>query len=260
MRFQPLVITTVFLVCCTPLTVTAQSDIDSTAIEFINPVNSLVMFRNDLDYKSYQGDLPGSDKENFFRTLVTASWPIEMRSGRQLMLRATIPFNGNQPLWRPNPVIDYPEFAIRQAPSIDPATGEPVFDLAVALSLLVLIYRVSFPHSAELGRHPETGAFEDVELHPEAVPAPYNHSNVMTDEVIRKNETSPATACLQGVSPGDVTTPGSISTASPERPIDSAGSSKSIHSIRHRHRSSARHWGDSNTRAQNASSTATVAW
>jgi SulP family sulfate permease len=40
--------------------------------------------------------------------------------------------------------------------------------IGVSLSLLIVIFRVSFPHTAELGRDPGTGQFEDLELHPQA--------------------------------------------------------------------------------------------
>lgn len=44
----------------------------------------------------------------------------------------------------------------------------PAIVIGVALSLLVMIYHLSFPHTTELGRDPETGQFEDLELHPQA--------------------------------------------------------------------------------------------
>ncbi|MGI9602304.1 MAG: SulP family inorganic anion transporter [Acidimicrobiales bacterium] len=44
----------------------------------------------------------------------------------------------------------------------------PAVIIGVVLSLLVVIYRVSFPHTAELGRDRQTGVFEDLALHPEA--------------------------------------------------------------------------------------------
>ena len=44
----------------------------------------------------------------------------------------------------------------------------PAIIIGAALSLLVLIYRVSFPHTAELGLDPTARRFEDVELHDEA--------------------------------------------------------------------------------------------
>jgi high affinity sulfate transporter 1 len=44
--------------------------------------------------------------------------------------------------------------------------------LGVVLSLLTLIYRTSHPHGAVLGQLPDTEAYRDVQLHPEAITFP----------------------------------------------------------------------------------------
>lgn len=107
--------------------------IDKLAREISNPVSGLRTLGFDFEYRTYQGDLPGADDLDSYRMVFEPSWPIQLRNGRKLLLRARIPVNGNQPQWNPVSYLTWEEFLVRQAPdpgsdpnsrwSVDPATG-----------------------------------------------------------------------------------------------------------------------------------------
>jgi len=98
--------------------------VDQIALELSNPLTGLHSLAVDMDYWTYQGDLPEAKDQSGFRTVFTPSWPIKLSNEKFLFLRATIPVYGDQPYWKPVSYLDYAEFLIRQLPSIDETTGE----------------------------------------------------------------------------------------------------------------------------------------
>jgi hypothetical protein len=106
---------------------------ETIALELANPVTLLASFGIDYEYRTYQGDLPGADGLDSQRMVFSPSWPIRLRNGKNLLLSARIPINGDQPQWNPVSYLTWEEFLIRQAPapgsdpdsrwSLDPATG-----------------------------------------------------------------------------------------------------------------------------------------
>ena len=97
--------------------------VDQIALELSNPVTGLRSVAIDIEYRTYQGDLPGANDQSGYRTVIAPSWPIELSNGKLLLLRATIPVYGGQPYWKPIWYLDYAEFLIRQLPYIDETTG-----------------------------------------------------------------------------------------------------------------------------------------
>ena len=97
--------------------------VDRIALELSNPVTGLRSFAIDVEYRTYQGDLPEANDQAGYRTVFAPSWPIELSNGKLLLLRATIPVYGGQPYWKPVWYLDYAEFLIRQLPYIDETTG-----------------------------------------------------------------------------------------------------------------------------------------
>ena len=107
--------------------------VDEIALELSNPVTALRNFGFEGEYRTYQGDLPGADDLDSYRMVFTPSWPIPLGNGKNLLLRARIPVNGDQPSWNPVTYLTWEEFLVRQAPapgsdpnsrwSLDPETG-----------------------------------------------------------------------------------------------------------------------------------------
>jgi len=107
--------------------------LEELALEISNPVTVLRSFAVDYEYRTYQGDLPDSDSQDSYRVVFTPSWPIRLSNGKNLLLRARLSVNGDQPQWNPASYLTWEEFLIRQAPAagsdtdsrwtLDPATG-----------------------------------------------------------------------------------------------------------------------------------------
>jgi len=87
--------------------------IDEIAKELSSPVTSLVALHNDFEFRSYQGDLSGADDQSALIYKFTPSFPIPLDNGKNILLRATIPVNSNQPLYYVDGV-EFPEFLVRQ--------------------------------------------------------------------------------------------------------------------------------------------------
>jgi hypothetical protein len=90
------------------------------ALALSNPVNHLRSISWDMEFTTYQGSLPDADDQTGLRNVFTASWPIRLNNGRNLLLRATIPVNGDQPNWKPRFYLDWADFIIRQLPIVPP--------------------------------------------------------------------------------------------------------------------------------------------
>jgi len=99
----------------------------------------------------------------------------------------------------------------------------PAVVIGVVLSLVVLIYRVSFPRSVELGRDPATGEFEDLDLHPEAervpgvcvyrfdAPLAYSNAHAFVDgarQLVRASDPTPHTFVVDGEVMGGIDSTG----------------------------------------------------
>lgn len=97
--------------------------VDQVGLELSSPLTRFRGFSVDMDYRTYQGDLPEANDQTGFRMVFTPSWPIKLSNEKFLFLRATIPVFGDQPYWKPVSYLDYAEFLIRQLPSIDETTG-----------------------------------------------------------------------------------------------------------------------------------------
>ena len=107
----------------TEATMSAMS-LDQIALELSNPVTGLRSIAMDMEFTTYQGNLPGAADQDSFRTVFTPSWPIKLKNGKNLLIRATIPINGDQPYWIPASGDDYADFIVRQIPTLDETMGE----------------------------------------------------------------------------------------------------------------------------------------
>ncbi|MGI9645699.1 MAG: SulP family inorganic anion transporter [Ilumatobacteraceae bacterium] len=99
----------------------------------------------------------------------------------------------------------------------------PAVIIGVVLSLLVLVYRVSYPHTAELGLDPETDTFEDLALHDEAARVPglvvyrfdapleYSNAKAFLDgaiDLVEAADPTPHTLVVDGEVIGDIDSTG----------------------------------------------------
>ncbi|MDH3510377.1 MAG: hypothetical protein OER85_05910 [Gammaproteobacteria bacterium] len=91
--------------------------VDEVALELSNPATALRSLAIDIEYRTYQGDLPGSDDQSAWRYVLTPSWPFKLSNGKNILLSAMIPVNGDPPTWNRFPRVDYGEFLIRQVPA-----------------------------------------------------------------------------------------------------------------------------------------------
>lgn len=99
--------------------------LDKIALELSNPVTGLRSFGIDYEYRTFQGDFPESEDQKAARIVLTPSWPFKLSNGKNILLSATIPLNGDQPIWKePDSTRDYAEFLIRQSRDISADTGE----------------------------------------------------------------------------------------------------------------------------------------
>ena len=98
-----------------------SAKLDSIAIEMINPVNSLKSIDVELWYRSYQGELPNSDKQTASTLYFRPSFSFSTSKGRNIILRATVPVNLRVPTYsyfagvnNHNEYEDFTEWRIRQ--------------------------------------------------------------------------------------------------------------------------------------------------
>lgn len=93
--------------------------LDEVALDLSHPATSLIYMDNRIEYREYQGDLSDAADQSSWRYEFEAVWPIELKSGKNLQLRATIPINSNQPLYEMGKK-DFPEWKIRQFADVIP--------------------------------------------------------------------------------------------------------------------------------------------
>jgi hypothetical protein len=89
--------------------------IDQIALDLSHPASSLITIRNDFQRRIYQGNLPEADDQTSGRYMLRPSWPIRLNNGRNLLLRAKIPLNSDQPFYQVRFFYEeYSEWMIRQ--------------------------------------------------------------------------------------------------------------------------------------------------
>jgi len=95
--------------------------LDEIAKELSNPVTELVRYRNDIEYRMYQGSLADASDETAFIYKFQPAYPIRLENGKNIQLRASIPINGLQPIYEADR--QYSPFLIRQIVSTIPTDG-----------------------------------------------------------------------------------------------------------------------------------------
>ena len=105
--------------------------LDEIAKELINPVTSLVSIATDIEYRTYDGDLPKASDQSNAVFMIRPSFPIPLKNGKNILMRATIPIYASMPAWQVpfgHPLwiqdYDYPDFRLRQSPQITADTGQ----------------------------------------------------------------------------------------------------------------------------------------
>ena len=105
--------------------------IDEIAIELSNPVTALASLVNDVEFYTYQGNLPEAGDQSNAVYLLKPSLPIPLSNGKNILMRATIPLYADMPVWKlpfGDPLwiqdLDYPDFRLRQSPQITGDSGE----------------------------------------------------------------------------------------------------------------------------------------
>jgi len=104
--------------------------VDEIAQELSNPVTAVRSIFSDFEYRTFQGELPDSDSMTSLIYLFTPSIPFQLDNGKNLLLRATIPFYFDQPVWETyfgHPIWEvdrsYAEFLLRQSPQVTADSG-----------------------------------------------------------------------------------------------------------------------------------------
>jgi hypothetical protein len=92
--------------------------LDEIAMELSNPVTALRSFAVDIEGTSFQGNLPDADGRAAMKTVLTPSWPFKLRNGNNILIRATIPINSDQPLWELSDWDHSAEWRLRQREDI----------------------------------------------------------------------------------------------------------------------------------------------
>jgi hypothetical protein len=72
---------------------------DEIARELANPANPMSSIGNNLEYKSYKGDLPGAGNQESLTYLLQPSFPFDLGEGRTFALRPAIPVFIQQPVY-----------------------------------------------------------------------------------------------------------------------------------------------------------------
>ena len=104
--------------------------LDEIGTELSNPVTTLVSVRTDIEHRTYQGDLPKSGDQSNTVFMIKPSFPIPLKNGKNILMRATIPIYMDMPAWQVpfgHPLwiqdYDYADVRLRQSPQITADTG-----------------------------------------------------------------------------------------------------------------------------------------
>lgn len=94
----------------------AEMSVDEIAMELSNPVTTLATLNTEVEYRSYQGNLPGADNQSAYVYKFQPSIPIPLDNGKNILMRFTLPIYGNQPLYYADPAnnLQLPEWRVRQ--------------------------------------------------------------------------------------------------------------------------------------------------
>ena len=76
-----------------------QKTADEIAKELANPANPMSTLVNQLDFKTYKGDLPGAGDQTSWTYLFQPSVPFNLGDGRTFALRPAIPYMIDQPVY-----------------------------------------------------------------------------------------------------------------------------------------------------------------
>lgn len=103
---------------------------DEVALELANPATLLRRIENTIEYRTYQGSLPGADDGDSWIYEFTPVYPIALDNGRIIELRATVPLYFDQHIWEvyfDDPIWEldrsYADWLLRQSPQVTPSTG-----------------------------------------------------------------------------------------------------------------------------------------
>lgn len=81
-------------------TKSTDMSIDEVALNLSHPGTSLFSIDNRFKFRSYQGSLPEASDQSGFRYELEGIWPIHLNNGKNVLLRATVPINADQPLYK----------------------------------------------------------------------------------------------------------------------------------------------------------------
>jgi hypothetical protein len=83
---------------------------DELALELANPTSALGSMTSNIDFRTFQGDMPGAGGQSSVTYLFQPSIPFPQSNGYNLLFRPAIPIMFNQPVFRPTegptPVVD----------------------------------------------------------------------------------------------------------------------------------------------------------
>jgi hypothetical protein len=103
---------------------------DEVALKLANPATLLRRIENKIEYRAYQGSLPGADDGDSWIYEFTPVYPIALNNGRIIELRATLPLYLDQHIWEvyyDDPIWEqdrsYADWLLRQSPQVTPSTG-----------------------------------------------------------------------------------------------------------------------------------------
>lgn len=91
----------------------SESGTSDTTLELMNPIGRLANIGNVIDYKTYQGDLPGASDETHASYTISTVLPFTLSSGKRIVLRAALPLSFGSPTWASDGR-EHGEFLIRQ--------------------------------------------------------------------------------------------------------------------------------------------------
>ena len=99
-----------------------QKPIDEIALEMSNPLASFTSLSYRFDFVKYQGSIEGAGELESQGNIVQAVIPFAQKNGKGFVLRAALPYIGNQPIYATYQ--NYSEWVMRQVdPTLD-ADGE----------------------------------------------------------------------------------------------------------------------------------------
>ena len=131
-RFISIYIAAIFILPTSAIAADQETyTLDEIAKELSNPVTALASIRTDVEYRTYQGDLPAAGDQSNTVFVIKPSIPIPLKNGNNILMRATIPIYADMPAWQVpfgHPLwiqdFDYPDFRLRQSPQITADTGQ----------------------------------------------------------------------------------------------------------------------------------------